>query len=381
MTSNKALFRRPADLHYDDMDSLLQAAETERNESRQVRVRSSDVLFKYDEDDESLRVGLGDLDALPLSHYSLTQVSSMSKIPVPMIERLYGLGERELIVDNLNALFPRASTDMKTALIRDFSDEEGNVVSSQVRAVNGSAYSRLWDHEVFSEVDDWLLPRGFTPDLPFMPAGAMRSQLMYGDTTALYRGDQTSFGLFFVEDVDSALGDSLGGLVPGVMVWNSEVGARSFGFHTFYYHRRSGSVIIWTPSNHKRKRFVHRGNIQRGFREYLRTLEDTAENFEGRFASDVELFADLAQVQFASDDDAAVQKLNDQYDVAKPDARAIVAASHKACNSYGLSLSVWRIALGMAWEAGVTSRAESMVDKSMVATKLLRRNAAKFVTV
>lgn len=373
-TNQTDLFRRPHDSHFDSMQELLRVAQSEMEQSREMRVPSSDILFDYNEDGEALRINLGSgQPALPLTHYSLTQVAGMARIPVQIIERLYHKGERELVVDNLNALFPTGDSDVKMALIRDYRDESDQVVASQVRAVNGSAYSRLWDCEVFQEIDDFLIPRGFTPKIPNLHSNAMRNQLMHGITAGLFRGDQTSFGFFFASNPDETLAHELGGLVPGMMVWNSEVGARSFGFHTFYYHKRSGSIIIWTPANHKRKRFVHRGNIQNGFKEYLDVLEDTADNFAERLTEDIEIFKTAATTPFAIDENAAIQKLNDSFDIPQPDAEQIVRASNYPQNSFGDPLSVFRIALGIVWEAGQTGRAESLVDKSLVATKLMRK--------
>ena len=165
--------------------------------------------------------------------------------------------------------------------------------------------------------------------------------------------------------------------LSGVMVWNSEVGARSFGFHTFYYHKKSGSIMIWTPSNHKRKRFVHRGNIRLAFKEYLKTLEDVALRFNERLATDTNMFRALSYTKFAESDDAAVEKLKGSFGLSVPNARAAVQASKRMENQWGEPLSFWQIALGIAWEAGQTSRAESLVDNTMVATSVLRRGAIK----
>ena len=373
------LFRRPADVVLNDMDELIRQAEADQNNSTTRRVKSSNIVFKMNEDDEADDAILLETDQdkpLPLSHYSLTQVASMAKIPVAMIERLYRKGEIELIVDNLNALYPRASTDEKMILIRNYRNEETLEIDHRlIRAVNGSAYSRLWDAEVFSEIDDWLTNQGFDAGIP---TNIYRSPLMNGQC-ALFRGDQTSFGFFFTDRAETAtLGDALGGLCPGIMVWNSEVGARSFGFHTFYMHRESGSPIIWTPSNHKRKRFVHRGNIQNGFREYVRTLEDTGRNFRSRFYSDLEVFNDMTVTPFAQNDDDAAEKLNKSYGIPKVEARHIVnIARTQPRIRYGDELSVWRIALAVCWDANQTSRAEVMVDDSLVATKIIQKFSKK----
>ena len=255
------VFRRPADSNFDSMQSILDVAEEEMNQSRTIKVNGSDISFSTI--DGQFYIDVEGQTPLPLTNYSMTQVAGMAKIQTVMLERLHKEGRDDLVVDNLITLFPNRRAETKFILIRDHFDSVGGI-DSVGRAVNGGAYGRLWDYEVLSEMVDLLMTRGFTPMLPEIASEAMRNGLMYGLNTGLFRGDQCSFGFFFVTDELEGDSKDLGGLIPGMMVWNSEVGARSFGYHTFYYHEESGSIIIWTPSNHKRKRFVHRGNIQKG---------------------------------------------------------------------------------------------------------------------
>lgn len=384
MTSNAItqqwsdIFFRPADQHYDSMDDLLSVAEEAMNQSREIKAPSKKISFTHG-DDDGLSIVIEGHKAIPMAQFALTQTAGMSKIQVQMLERLHKLQRNDLIVDNLNTLFPRTS-DIRQVLVRDTFDPDIGLLGSEARAVNGSAYSRLWDFEVFEEADDWLTPNNFTPKIPKLRRiGAVRNQLMWNLQSALFRGDQCSFGFFFSDKDMSEKSNHLGGMQPGVMVWNSEVGARSFGFHTFYYHEQSGSIIVWTPSNHKRKRFVHRGDIRVGFREYMKTLEDVAEKYEERYQHDMDVFTIAASTSFAGDDDAAIQKLREMFKLSAPLSKAVVAASRLPQNIYGDDLSVWRIALGIAHEAGHTGRAESLVDETLVATNLIKRVMANIV--
>ena len=363
------VFRRPADDNYESMDRLLEVAEEEKNQSRTIKVNGSDVAFSTE--DGSFNLDVPGQTPLPLTNYSLTQVAGMAKIQTHVLERLHDRDRDDLVVDNLNTLFPNDHAETKFVLIRDRYDTMGGI-DSVARAVNGGAYSRLWDYEVFSEMEDFLMTRGFTPMLPKIAAESWRNGLMHGLDTGLFRGDQCSFGFFFVENALDGDSEDLGGLKPGMMVWNSEVGARSFGYHTFYYHEASGSILIWTPANHKRKRFVHRGNIQKAFKEYISTLEDVADNFQARYEDDLKAFGIAAVLPFAEDADAAVQRLHKTFNMSAVNAKAAVNAAKRQRNSYGLPLSVWNIALGIAWEAGQTGRAESLVDDTMVATRVMR---------
>jgi uncharacterized protein YihD (DUF1040 family) len=363
------VFSRPADDNYDSMDRLLEVAEEEMNQSREVATTGGKIKFAF-ENGFQIDIENGK-HTLPLTNYSMTQSAAMAKIPTNVLERLYQRERSDLVVDNLNTLFENNRAKDKFVLVRDTYNEDGTI-SSIARAMNGGDYSRLWDYEVFAEMQDFLIPLGFTPNLPKLRSEAMRNGLMHNLDTGLFRGDQCSFGFFFVEQ--DLIGDSssLGGLKPGMMVFNSEVGARSFGYHTFYYHEKSGNIIIWTPSRHGRKRFVHRGNIQKAFREYVATLEDVANNFQARYTEDLATFEMAMTTEYAKDKDAAVQKLNKDLKIAASTARAIVSAAGLPQNKCGNDLSVWNIALGIAWEAGQTGRAESLVDNTLVATKMMR---------
>lgn len=377
------VFSRPADDNYDSMSDLLKVAEEEMDQSREVKSTGSEMTFRSP-DRGRFHVVLDGQTSLPLTNFSMTQCLGMAKIRTDMAERLHKRERDDLVIDNLNTLFPNERGKDKFILVRDRYLDDGTI-ESVARAVNGGAYSRLWDYQVFAEMEDFLLPRGFTPMLPDIQSEAMRSGLMHNLNTGLFRGDQCSFGFFFVQDALEGDSDSdeLGGLVPGMMVWNSEVGARSFGYHTFYYHKHSGSIIIWTPAKHGRKRFVHRGDITKAFKEYVRTLEDVSDNFQQRFIDDLEGFDTLAYTPFAVDHDAAVERLNKDFKMSANDAKAAVRAASFKQNSYGMPLSVWNIALGIAWEAGQTGRAESLVDNSMVATRVMRSllSAAQKTTV
>lgn len=364
------VFRRPADANYNSMDELLRVAEEEMDQSREIKVKGSDIRFAAAGGRFTLNVD-GQVP-LPLTNYSLTQAAGMAKIQTHVLERLHKRERDDLVVDNLNTLFPNHRAEDKFLLVRDTYDNEGVGIDSVARAINGGAYSRLWDFQVFTEMQDFLIPRGFTPALPFMASEAMRNGLMHNLDTGLFRGDQCSFGFFFVEKELEGDSSSLGGLIPGMLCWNSEVGARSFGYHTFYYHKRSGSIIIWTPAKQGRKRFVHRGNIMKAFREYVATLEDVSDNFQERYTQDIATFETAAMTPFAPDKGKAIEKLHKSLKMSLNDAKAAVDAAAFRQNSFGSPLSVWNIALGIAWEAGQTGRAESLVDNTLVATKMMR---------
>ena len=216
------IFSRPVDNNYNSMEALLDDAKNEMNQSRTLKVTGSDISFNSDVDGFNLIVD--GQDPLPLTNYSLTQVAKMAKIPTAVLERLHKKNRDDLVVDNLDVLFPNSRSQTKFILVRDHYDNVGGI-DSVARAINGGDYARLWDFEVFGEIEDFLLTEGFTPTLPLITVNGWRNGLMHGLHAGLFRGDECSFGFFFAKKELKDSSTDLGGLQPGIMVWNSEVGA------------------------------------------------------------------------------------------------------------------------------------------------------------
>jgi hypothetical protein len=358
-----SIFKREVDKQFDVMDQLLENAKSDMDGSTEKVVETNEIEFA--ELGGTVGIALTDehTGEIPnphaLTHYSMMQACRMAKLDTDVVRRLQMHGRNDLAIDNLNTLFPNTSGDFKIMLLDP---------SKRIRALNGADYSRLWDHTMFDQVNKVLIPAGFIPAVVRRGCG----QLLRAGSTALFRGDQTSFGFFFTDDIQ-IVDDQLGGLRQGIMIWNSEVGARSFGFSNFYFREESGTFLLWDRKREDRKRFVHRGDISRGFREYLSVIREAARNAGGSRQEDMATFNTAAQTQFASNFDEAVEKLNKLFDMPKAQAEAVVKASLLPQNASGPEYSVWRISLGISWEAAQTSRAESMVDESASASKVIRR--------
>jgi hypothetical protein len=347
------IFRRTPDVQHQEMESLLNSAKTDMDLSQEVAINTNDVNFVDFNGSIALRAKNNEH---PLTQYSMTQACRMAKIDTSIIRRLRFFGRNDLAIDNLNCLFPK--NELKVALLNQ---------NSEMRALNGSDYSRLWDFKIFDAVHKSLIPYGFKPAV--VPYGC--GQLLKAGHTALFRGDQTSFGFFFTDEAE--VSSKLGSLRQGIMIWNSEVGARSFGFTNFYFREESGSFIIWDKNSIAKKRFVHRGDISKGFNEYMNIIKSSSKIATSSREQDMTIFNKAAHTPFASSVDEAIEKLNKLFDMNIQQATAVINASRLPQNSSGDDLSVWRISLGISYEAAQTSLAESMVDDSMIAAKVIRK--------
>jgi len=97
--------------------------------------------------------------------------------------------------------------------------------------VTGDRSERVWDADVLEEVNRRLLGSCFIPARPTINTDEVGTNVMGNAKPALFRSDRDMFS-FFYSDRDPG-DDGFGGLCKGVMVFNSEVGYKSFGFSTF----------------------------------------------------------------------------------------------------------------------------------------------------
>ena len=128
------VFRRPADDNYESMDRLLEVADEEMRQSRTVKVEGSNVSFSTE--DGAFNVDVQGQTPLPLTNYSLTQVAGMAKIQTHVLERLHKRDRDDLVVDNLNTLFPndRAETNHLVAELSSGSLEKHSMICPRRRS-------------------------------------------------------------------------------------------------------------------------------------------------------------------------------------------------------------------------------------------------------
>ena len=352
---------------YNLLSSFLNDAQDDKDNSTSYKVLSSEINFHDPAGVDMVDMSTARFNNLGLSRWAFKQVAGMAKIPVPMLDRLYQNGNGGLITENLNALFPQG-TEERQVLVRD----GGNRF---IRAVNGSAYSRLWDVDAFERADDVIGALGFMPSLPTRGNSYALNGNVFSNNGVLWRTNHESFGLFFDRNKENdPLAKTLGGFVPGVVIWNSEVGARSFGYKTFYMHMGTYSILPWAPASHKRKRFVHRGDISKGFGEYVTMLNDTAKNYSSRYTNDIDHFFVANETEFAKDEDAAKQRLTEGMKFSANDAEEIVRfATNGVLQSYFNRLSVMSIAMAVCQASTLSPDVGTALDRSLLAEKLIKK--------
>jgi hypothetical protein len=364
------LFNRPPDEHFGSMQEIMDHATNAMNRSREVVVDQDKLYFCNTHNDIGLVVDQDDTGMVFPNNYMLTQFATEAGIPMKSLNRLSEDGDLDLTVKVLNKLMARQGDERKLFI------ESQNDAGDIGRSVNGTGYTRLYDAVALGEVNRWLLPVGYIPALPTMNTDEQQNNIMGNNKPALFRGDRDTFCFFYHSDDSPS--DDLGGMRQGIMVWNSEVGAKSFGWSTFYFRDMCANFLIWGASNQQTRKFVHRGNIWDAKRwgEFQLDIQRLYEESEKRRGKDLEVFAKAAQTAFAGDGSAtdankslAKEYLNNKFRLSGKRAEAIVKAALNPVN--GGDLSVWSIVNGVTWDSKETTRVSQMVGDSAVVSKIL----------
>lgn len=139
----------------------------------------------------------------------------------------------------------------------------------QVRAFTSDKYTRIWNSDVTSRLIR------LTDQAPeWQPAPEA-----FDGSRGLYLSDHDMFA--FLVDNDRRIFERGpgGGLGRGFFVWNSEVGAASFGVMTFYYEYVCGNHRVWGASGVQELRIRHVGNAdERAFAQLRAELRKYADS-------------------------------------------------------------------------------------------------------
>lgn len=232
---------RPADQRFDSLDALHAAVEHQRMaavESLPVRIDSLSVRGVdqiHPEDDGLVLVGASG-DTADFTHWSFGQISRLAGAPASYMRQL----PARLAAECLNDGLARATSDTKLLFQRHD--------TLTCTAATGPDYKRIWNDDVTARLKIARDRYGF-----------QEAPAAFDGSRGMYAGDQDMF-CFFVDNnrriFETAPG---GGLSRGFFVWNSIVGAASFGLMTFLYEYVCGNHRVWGASGVSELRIPHIG--------------------------------------------------------------------------------------------------------------------------
>jgi hypothetical protein len=128
-----------------------------------------------------------------------------------------------------------------------------------VRAMTSTSYGRIWDSEVVEAVER------VNPDGRWQVPAASYASSNPKRATTLYASDRDVFMFLVDPEHPIAVPGEKSPLFRGFYVWNSEVGAATFGLTTFLYRYVCDNRIIWGATDVQELRIRHTGGAPQRF--------------------------------------------------------------------------------------------------------------------
>ncbi len=252
-------FSRPDDERYLSLTDLHASVKARAAKSRTRVVESAAIRVEASSDDsERLELFLPKSDApVAPTHWSFGQLSSLVGAPASYLREL----PAPLAAINLQY----GLTAHRAEQVKTLETEDGR---TELRAVTGPDYGRIYDHELVSAVmkiagdgvgdTRWKIPGILDWSTGVYNPNAAVSR----DSTTLYASDRDVF-LFLVDDLNPIEAGKLPDGSPdlffrGFYCWNSEVGAKTLGLASFY--------LRLCPAGHRRSYVRWRTMSRRGFK-------------------------------------------------------------------------------------------------------------------
>lgn len=278
MQASKQWSSRPDDERFTSLTAL-HADVTDQRERSKGKVVPAKTLHFAPYDDAGmagLTVSGAAGKAFFPTHWSFGQLATLAKAPAGYLRTL----PSAIAADNLNygMQFAREVDDVGVLL-------EQNGVAT-MRAATGPTYGRVWNSDITAELTRrfgdgtsgaWKVPGEFGKAVEVTKAN-----------TTLYKSDRDMF--VFLADEQNRItipnrrpsrGGSDGSMARGFFMWNSEVGASTWGIAMFLFDYVCCNRIVWGASGYREVKIRHTsGAPDRWFNEVSPMLKAYAQASE-----------------------------------------------------------------------------------------------------
>ena len=239
-------FSRPDDEKFLSLSDLYASVKGRAERSRTRTVESAAIRVEAHRDDpEKLALVLPDAEApVAPTHWSFGQLASLVSAPAAYLRQL------PAPLAGINLQY--GLTNHRAEQVKTLETEDGR---TELRAVTGPDYGRIYDHELVAAVqriagDGTGDTRWKVPGVLDWSTGVYNPMVdVTRDTTTLYASDRDIF-LFLVDDLNPIEAGTLPDGSPdlyfrGFYCWNSEVGAKTLGIASFYLRAVCQNRNLW----------------------------------------------------------------------------------------------------------------------------------------
>lgn len=242
MEASNQWMNRPADQRFQSLGALRDSVH-----NRRLRSRSVDVdLTRIHADASSGKLVINSaISPVSPTHWGFTQLAGWVKAPAGYLRRL----PVDLTAQCLNDGIKKA--DRETLKFMTLAKEG----TGDLAAVTSQTYGRIWDADVIDAAGRIVERSGGKFHNPMAYARDDHGRIAYDlsgkplqTPSGLYASDHDCF-IFMIDGGSRLEIGPRAKLNRGFFMWNSEVGARSFGLTTFLFNEVCGNHIVWSAQN------------------------------------------------------------------------------------------------------------------------------------
>ena len=249
MNANRQWSSRPADERFTSLYDMQEHFDTIRAQSRAKIVASRVIDMVPDTDNKGLFVqGPAGAQFAP-THFAFGQLAQLAGAPAGYLRNL----PSPIAADCLNYGLKIARDVEDVGLLLQ---QNG---SNIVRAATGPKYGRIWNADILRGMTR-VFGDGITGDWT-VPGEFGKAVEVTKDNTTLFAGDRDMFVFLADEhnriEIPNRRDGKAGTMARGFFVWNSEVGASTFGISTFLFDYVCCNRIVWGAQDVKEIKLRH----------------------------------------------------------------------------------------------------------------------------
>lgn len=245
--ANRQWATRPDDQRFTSLDSLMDHVRHQRETSRGMVVPSRRIHLLPDQDNKGMTVVGPNGHAYSPTNYAFGQLAYLAEAPAGYMRTLPSPIAADCI--NYGLQFKRDIEDVGVLLQRDGTDI--------LRAATGPRYGRIWNEDclkpimrLVGEHPEWKIPGEFRQEVEITK-----------QNTTLYASDRDIW-IFLADETNrielpNRRDGKPGSLARGFFMWNSEVGASTYGLMTFFYDYVCCNRFVWGAEDISEIRIRH----------------------------------------------------------------------------------------------------------------------------
>ena len=368
---------RPADERFWTLQDAQAATFEYRSQARSSKVNYNELRTEARDGDLYL-IGKQEIPA-KLTHWAFGQLASRAGAPAGYLREL----PATLAAQNINhGLKVKEDKEPAQMLVH----ANGGFL---VRAFTSNQYERIWNCDVFKSLienlaEGWRTApaRPAVKDPRARPAtaedilntsGGMLS-VKIGDMIApagIYASDHDMFVFLInpVMDIEVA-GKHLS---PGFFIWNSEVGASSFGVTRFLYNHVCGNHIVWGAEQVQEVRLRHVGKVQSKAQYSLSSLSYNGDELQSTIEK-IKKAQSLVLGQNKEDILNSVMAFISRKQIGalnRSNVGTAIDIAHERTDRYGAPNTLWATVNGITEWSQLTNHADNRLKYDKAAGKLL----------